>query len=147
MKQKLLLWIREQHFLTFSLIKNLRHYSCLLITIWFIYDIFDIVLATQFNFQISFIWIDALDKQQVKTMTCNFLFRRKMRKQVFNNLLLVLACFDLAFILTALPVHTSPVFKLESWLYSILYPYLFYPFTSIFFTGGIYMIISITVER
>jgi hypothetical protein len=41
----------------------------------------------------------------------------------------------------------SPVFNLEGWLYSWLYPYFLYPFTTISFTGSIYMTLALTVER
>jgi hypothetical protein len=41
----------------------------------------------------------------------------------------------------------SPVFQLEGRIYSFLYPYFLYPFTTISFTGSIYMTLSLTVER
>ena len=70
-----------------------------------------------------------------------------MRKHSFNHLLVVLAFFDLAFIMCAIPVHVSPIFGIEGWLYAILYQYVFYPLTSVSFTGSIYMTLAITVER
>ena len=76
-----------------------------------------------------------------------FYFPREMRKHSFNHLLIVLACFDVLFILTGVPVHVSPIFKLEGWLYSVLYPHFLYPLTSISFTGSIYMTLALTVER
>ena len=70
-----------------------------------------------------------------------------MRKYSFNHLLATLSCFDLAFILCCLPVHTFPIFGLESWFYAKSYQYILYPFTAVFFTGSIYMTLSVTIER
>ena len=70
-----------------------------------------------------------------------------MRKYSFNHLLATLSCIDLAFILCCLPVHTFPIFGLESWFYAKSYQYILYPFTAVFFTGSIYMTLSVTVER
>ena len=70
-----------------------------------------------------------------------------MRKHSFNHLLIILSCFDLAFIICGVPVHVAPVFGIEGWLYAKLYQYLFYPLTSVSFTGSIYMTLAITIER
>ena len=70
-----------------------------------------------------------------------------MRKYSFNHLLATLSCFDLVFILCCLPVHTFPIFGLESWFYAKSYQYILYPFTAVFFTGSIYMTLSVTIER
>ena len=70
-----------------------------------------------------------------------------MRKHSFNHLLIILSCFDLAFIVCGVPVHVAPVFGIEGWLYAKLYQYLFYPLTSVSFTGSIYMTLAITIER
>ena len=70
-----------------------------------------------------------------------------MRKHSFNHLLIILSCFDLAFILCGVPVHVAPVFGIEGWLYAKLYQYIFYPLTSVSFTGSIYMTLAITIER
>ena len=70
-----------------------------------------------------------------------------MRKYSFNHLLATLSCIDLAFILCCLPVHTFPIFGLESWFYAKSYQYILYPFTAVFFTGSIYMTLSVTIER
>ena len=72
---------------------------------------------------------------------------REMRKHSFNHLLIILSCFDLAFIVCGVPVHVAPVFAIEGWLYAKLYQYIFYPLTSVSFTGSIYMTLAITIER
>ncbi len=72
---------------------------------------------------------------------------REMRKHSFNQMLLGLAFFDLMFVMCAVPVHITPIFGLENWLYATLYTYCIYPFTAISLTGSIYMTMAITIER
>ena len=74
-------------------------------------------------------------------------FDREMRKYSFNHLLIVLSGFDLVFIMCSLPVHTFPIFGVGGWLYAKLYQHILYPFTSVSFTGSIYMTLAITIER
>ena len=71
---------------------------------------------------------------------------RDMRKHSFNHLLIVLACYDLLFIVCSIPVHTSRIFEFGGYLFANLYSF-FYPMTSVSFTGSIYMTMAITIER
>ena len=72
---------------------------------------------------------------------------RDMRKHSFNHLLIVLACYDLLFIICSIPVHTSRIFEFgASYIFANLYSF-FYPMTSVSFSGSIYMTVAITVER
>ena len=70
-----------------------------------------------------------------------------MRKHSFNHLLVVLSIFDLLFIICGVPVHVCPIFGIEGPIYATLYQYIFYPLTSVSFTGSIYMTLAITIER
>ena len=79
--------------------------------------------------------------------TLKFLYFRDMRKHSFNQMLLGLAVFDLVFVLCGVPVHISPIFGLENWLYAWLYAYFLYPFTAVSLTGSIYMTMAVTIER
>ena len=53
----------------------------------------------------------------------------------------------ICFVQIGVPVHALPVFKMESQVFSTLYPYFLYPFTAISFTGSIYMTLALTIER
>ena len=79
--------------------------------------------------------------------TLQFVYFRDMRKHSFNQMLLGLAVFDLVFVLCGVPVHISPIFGLENWLYAWLYAYFLYPFTAVSLTGSIYMTMAVTIER
>ena len=72
----------------------------------------------------------------------------KMRKRVFYNLLLALACFDTLFILT---YGTSYAYMslagLECPNYKEQVYYLFYPAREICLVGSIYMTVAISLER
>ena len=70
-----------------------------------------------------------------------------MRKHSFNQMLIGLAMFDMCFIVCGVPVHITPIFKLENSLYLLLYATFLYPFTAISLTGSIYMTMAITIER
>ena len=70
-----------------------------------------------------------------------------MRKHSFNHLLIVLACYDLLFIVCSIPVHTSSIFDYGGYIFANLYSTFFYPMTSVSFAGSIYMTMAITVER
>ena len=82
------------------------------------------------------------------------LVRRKMRRHSFNQLLICLSLFDILFIICGVPVHAFPVLNLrwlnrisDTWAFAYMYKYFFYPFTTISYSGGVYMTTAITVER
>ena len=77
-----------------------------------------------------------------------------MRKYAFNYLLICLSCFDLAFISCAIPVHAIPSLNLDflnrlsqTRVFGLLYTYVLYPFTTVAYSGGVYMTVAITIER
>ena len=77
-----------------------------------------------------------------------------MRKYAFNYLLISLSCYDLVFICCAIPVHAIPSLNLdflnqlsETWIFGVLYTYVMYPFTTVAYSGGVYMTVAITIER
>ncbi|TRY71537.1 hypothetical protein TCAL_12499 [Tigriopus californicus] len=79
---------------------------------------------------------------------------RQMRKFTFNYLLLALAVFDLIFIVCAIPVHSIPSLNLDSLNeltgtrgFGLIYRYFLYPFTTVAYSGGVYMTVTITIER
>lgn len=82
------------------------------------------------------------------------LVTRDMRKHSFNQLLVGLAIFDLTFIVCGVPVHAFPILNIskltqlvQSWMYGVVYKYFLYPFTTISYTGSVYMTTAITIER
>ena len=65
----------------------------------------------------------------------------------FKNLLICLAIFDSFFlVLTTFPHAVSLILPIQSNLYSLALPYLI-PLSSMFFTGSVYTVVAITVER
>lgn len=78
-----------------------------------------------------------------------------MRKHFFNLLLIFLSLFDLTFIVSSVPVHAIPAAKIDtisrftksSRMFGFLYEYFFYPFTTVSYTGSVYMTVAITIER
>lgn len=72
----------------------------------------------------------------------------------FHYLLLCLSVCDIVFIVTSVPVHVFPTvdWELFNWiastrLFGLLYVTFLYPFTTISYCAGVYLIMGITVER
>ena len=84
----------------------------------------------------------------------SYLSFREMRKHAFNQLLIALSLVDLLFIVCAVPVHAIPVLDLKilnylvnNEIYGLIYQYFLYPFTTVSYSGSVYMTVAITIER
>ena len=80
------------------------------------------------------------------TVSILVLQRRALRKNVFNQLLVVLAVFDLVYCTTTL-LESLIRLGMPSYVYNIFFPHLIYPVNSIVMTGSIYMTMAIALER
>ncbi|XP_059087453.1 FMRFamide receptor-like [Tigriopus californicus] len=74
------------------------------------------------------------------------LSRPKLR-DVFHQLLLALACFDILYIICGGVSYTFRAFQAQSDIYTYLFPHLIYPLSHVAVTGTIFMTLAISIER
>lgn len=74
------------------------------------------------------------------------LSRPKLR-DVFHQLLLALACFDILYIVCGSFNYTFRAFHASSDVFTYLFPYLIYPMTHVSLAGTIFMTVAISIER
>ena len=77
-----------------------------------------------------------------------------MQWHTFNILLIALSVYDIVFLLCSLVVYAVPAIEIQSildltqtWAFAHVYKAVFYPFTTIAYSGGVYLTTAITVER
>ena len=77
-----------------------------------------------------------------------------MQRHSFNLLLIALSLYDIVFLLCSLVVYALPAVGVQSllqltqtWAFAHVYKAVFYPFTTIAYSGGVYLTTAITVER
>lgn len=76
-----------------------------------------------------------------------------MRRQTFNQLLAVLAAYDMLYILFNVPVHANATLETVNYWFSVsdllsrAYVYVLYPMSAVAFCASIYMTLAVTVER
>jgi len=73
---------------------------------------------------------------------------RPRLRDCFHNLLFALACFDTLYIVFGGINYTMKAFELANTrIYTLTFPYIIYPFTSIGLSGTIFMTVAISIER
>jgi len=72
---------------------------------------------------------------------------RPSLRDVFHQLLFALACFDILYIVCGGVNYTFKAFRANSDVWTLLYPYVLYPFTHIAMGGTIFMTMAISIER
>ena len=77
-----------------------------------------------------------------------------MQCHSFNILLIALSVYDIVFLLCSLVVYAEPAVEIASlhgltqtWAFAHVYKAVFYPFTTIAYSGGVYLTTAVTVER
>ena len=75
-----------------------------------------------------------------------FLLTRPELRSCFNQLLAVLATYDLLYLITML-LESLRRLGLESYPQILLFPYILHPFNSIAMTGSIFMTVGVATER
>jgi len=76
-----------------------------------------------------------------------------MRRQTFNQLLAVLAAYDMLYIVFNVPVHANATLETVNHWFSVsallswAYVYVLYPMSAVAFCASIYMTLAVTVER
>ena len=60
---------------------------------------------------------------------------------------MALACFDTTYIIIGGINYTFKAFDLDTYAYTISFPYIIYPVTSISLCGTIFMTVAISIER
>ena len=90
-------------------------------------------------------------RRMSRTLVTTF---RKMQWHTFNILLIALSVYDIVFLLCSLVVYAVPAIEIQSildltqtWAFAHVYKAVFYPFTTIAYSGGVYLTTAITVER
>jgi len=76
-----------------------------------------------------------------------------MRRQTFNQLLAMLAVYDICYIIFNVPVHANATLETVNHWFSVsdllskTYVYVLYPMSAVAFCASIYMTLAVTVER